>query len=45
MRRVLLAEVDGQLRARLAAALRSARLDVVEVAAPTWPDLKLCHFE
>lgn len=32
MRRVLLAEVDGQLRAGLAAALRSARLEVVEVA-------------
>lgn len=32
VRRVLLAEVDVQLRAGLAAALRSARLEVVEVA-------------
>lgn len=32
MRRVLLAGVDRQLRAGLAAALRAARLEVVEVA-------------
>mgnify|MGYP003417470002 CR=1 FL=1 len=43
VRRVLLAEVDVQLRAGLAAALRSARLEVIEVHSPLPWTMVLCR--